>query len=95
MPIFKVNDEVMTPNGPGVVESPVKEAGQIQLLVRHQITKMIGNKAGICWTPNAHLSALYQYPQELLSSISIPARSGRFSGQAGRQQLHGLGEAIE
>ena len=58
---IKNNAEVMTPNGPGVVQGRMWESGIEFVLVRHQICKMTSKSAGLCVTPRAQVSGLWEY----------------------------------
>jgi len=63
---YAVNQQIQTPNGPGVVTGAFDLNGQPALLVRHKLTDMTSTSAGVCMTPLARISGLYVYTLEAL-----------------------------
>ena len=61
---IRVNQDVVTPNGPGVMIGTMVEDGVPLIAVRHQICKMTSQDAGRNLFPRAQVSGIWQYPPE-------------------------------
>jgi hypothetical protein len=56
---LSINQDVMTPNGPGVVDGRFG----LNILVRHTIKDMTSRDKGECLTPSAIVSGIWAYPE--------------------------------
>ena len=61
---FQLGERVMTPNGPGTYDGYMWDQGRVYYLVRHDLAKMTGRGAGLCHTPKAVKTGLWQYEPE-------------------------------
>lgn len=55
------NQEIQTPNGPGIVEGIMYDTGHQYLLVRHVVSKMLGQGEGRDMTPKGKIQKLFMY----------------------------------
>ncbi len=69
MPNDLFNQQVDTPNGPGIVQGPMHDQGYHYLVVRHNLAEMRSKDAGKCLTPRAQHSGLWMY---LETEIVVP-----------------------
>lgn len=66
---IRVYQDVMTPNGIGVMQGIIDDDGVSFVLVSHLICAMDGNTAGKCITPKAKVSGLWEYEPDQVRTM--------------------------